>query len=268
MPTRPAFLLVHGSWHDGDAWSDVRPQLAAAGYRALAPTLPGHAQRAQRAGVTHDDYVAAVTAALDAVDGPAVLVGHSFAGSIISRVAELRPERCAGLIYYSAFVPRDGERVGDSLPADMIEFLDAAAAASADGSIALPYELFRDAFANTADEATARSLHGRLVPEPHGPIFEPLSLPHAARDTIPTSYIACRADRALPPGSFHPGQSGRLHAPALIEIDGDHDALLTAPHRLAWALLECLHPDEQVSRAAVSPIARADPRPALTERSR
>ena len=43
--------------------------------------------------VTHDDYVTAVAAALDAVRGPVVRVGDSFGGSVISRVAELRPER-------------------------------------------------------------------------------------------------------------------------------------------------------------------------------
>jgi pimeloyl-ACP methyl ester carboxylesterase len=237
MPIHPTFLLVHGSWHDGDGWSQVRAHLGAAGCPSRAPTLPGHAPGDDRARVTHDDYVAAVVAALDAVDGPVVLVGHSFGGSVISRVAELRPQRCAGLVYCSAFVPHDGERVADSLPAAMIEFLDTAAAASGDRSVALPYGLFRDAFANTVDEETARALHARLVPEPYRPIFEPLSLPTAARHAIPTTYVACRDDRALAPASFHPGQSGRLRAATLIEIDGDHEALLTAPERLASALL-------------------------------
>ena len=44
----------------------------------------------------------------------------------------------------------------------------------------------------------------------------------------------------MPPGTFHPGQSSRLREPALIEIEGDHESLLTAPERLADALLEAL----------------------------
>ena len=85
------------------------------------------------------------------------------------------------------------------------------------------------------------------MPEPFGPVFEPLALPGAARDAIPTAYIACRDDRALLPGSFHPGQSGRLRSCTLIEIDGDHETLLTAPQRLARALVESLPPDHKAS---------------------
>jgi pimeloyl-ACP methyl ester carboxylesterase len=159
---------------------------------------------------------------------------------VISRVAELRPDRCRGLIYYSAFVPRDGERVADSLPPRFIDFLDQAAAASPDRAIALPDQLLREAFANTADEHTLTKIAAQLVVEPHAPIFETLSLPSFPTLEIPAAYIICRDDRALPPGAFHPGQSSRLRAPELIEIDGDHECLLTAPQRLTDALIEAV----------------------------
>jgi pimeloyl-ACP methyl ester carboxylesterase len=236
----PTLLLVHGSWHCGELWAAVQRSLNAAGVRSLAPTLAGHDPKDARRNVSHADYVASVLRVLDAQPEPVALVGHSFGGSVISRVAELRPERCRQLVYYSAFVPRDGERVADSLPKELIDFLDNAAAATPDGSCELPFELFWNAFANTADEATARELHSRLVPEPHKPIFEALSLPGSTRLAIPSVYISCRDDRAMPPGAFHPGQSSRLKAPKLIEIDGDHEVLLTAPNRLAEALLEAI----------------------------
>jgi hypothetical protein len=78
------------------------------------------------------------------------------------------------------------------------------------------------------------------VPEPRDPIFEPLSLPRFERLGIPTAYISCRQDMALPPGAFHPGHSSRLAAPRLIEMDGDHEALFTVPERLARALLTAI----------------------------
>jgi pimeloyl-ACP methyl ester carboxylesterase len=243
-----ALILVHGSWHDGSSWSAVQEQLAAVGVRSIAPTLPGHRPGDDRLAVSHNDYVSAVIAELDAVRGPVVLVGHSFAGSVISRVAQLRPEDCHGLVYYCAFVPRDGERVADSLPAQFIEFLDHAAGASADRTIELPDQALREAFANTADESTVARIRALLVPEPYAPVFETLSLPGFPGLRIPAVYIACRDDRTMPPGTFHPGQSSRLPEPELIEIEGDHETLLTAPERLADALLEALDAIDAVHR--------------------
>jgi len=253
-------ILVHGSWHTGSCWSAVQDHLAEAGVDSLAPTLPGHGTADRVRDVRHADYVSTVVDTLDAVSGPAVLVGHSFGGSVISCVAEQRPDRCRGLIYYSAFVPRDGERVADSLPTQFIDFLDEAAAANPERAIALPDELLRDAFANTADEHTLATIRPQLVAEPYAPIFEALSLLSFATLEIPAAYITCRDDRALPPGAFHPGQSSRLRTPELIEIEGDHECLLTAPQRLADALIEAvdrLH----THHAAISPPPQPAPRP-------
>jgi pimeloyl-ACP methyl ester carboxylesterase len=187
------------------------------------------------------DYVESILAVLDAQLGePAILVGHSFGGSIISRVAELRPERCRQLVYYSAFAPRDGERMADSLPEDYIGLFAKLAAESPDHSVTLPYEVFRQNFANSADDDTAAAIYRRFTAEPYAPIFEPIALPHFDRLVLPSTYIVCHQDQALPPGTFHPGQSSRLNKARLIEIDADHEALLTAPVRLAGALLQAV----------------------------
>jgi pimeloyl-ACP methyl ester carboxylesterase len=234
----PTFLLVHGSWQASWSWQAVRDRLQAGGYRTLAPSLPGHAPGDDRASVSFADYELSVLQALDhETDGPVVLVGHSFGGAIISRIAELRAERCQSLIYYCGFVPRDGESVADNLPVTMLEAIRQLSASSADGSVALPYELFRNGFVNTADEETARALYERFTPEPSMPIFEPLALPRNHHHGIPAIFIACRQDQSLGPGIFHPGQSSRLERPRVIEIDADHEALLTNPGALSDALL-------------------------------
>jgi pimeloyl-ACP methyl ester carboxylesterase len=236
--SKPTFLLVHGSWQASWSWDPVRARLHAAGYHTLAPTLPGHAPGADRSAVSFADYESSVLNVLDhEAERPVVLVGHSFAGAIISRIAELRAEHCQALVYYSGFVPRDGESVADNLPTAMLEAIRHLSASSGDGSVALPYELFRGAFVNTADDASARALYARFAPEPGLPIFEPLALPHNHRHGIPVAFVACRQDVSLGPGVFHPGQSSRLDQPRLIEIEGDHEALLTNPDALADALL-------------------------------
>jgi len=237
----PTFLLVHGSWQAGWSWQAVRDRLQACGYRTLAPTLRGHAPGDDRAAVSFADYELSVLRALDReTDGPVLLVGHSFGGAVISRIAELRPERCHSLIYNCGFVPRDGESVADNLPVHMLEAIRHLSANSADGSVALPYEVFRNGFVNAADEETARVLYERFTPEPYTPIFEPLALPRNHHHGIPVTFIACRQDQSLGPGIFHPGQSSRLERPRVIEIDGDHEALLTNPGALSDALLEAL----------------------------
>ena len=244
----PILCLVHGSWQAGRCWSTVQRHLAVAGIDSIAPTLPGHRDGDDRLAVTHGDYVNAVIAALDQLGEPAVLVGHSFGGSVISRVAELRPADCRGLVYYSAFVPRDGERVADSLPAQFIEFLNRAAAAREDKAIELPDQALWEAFANTANEQTLARIRALIVPEPYRPIFEPLALPAFPSLRIPAVYISCREDRTMPPGTFDPGQSSRLIDAELIEIDGDHMSLLTASQRLADALLEAVDLIDAASR--------------------
>src|SRR5262249_2413771 len=92
MNTQPTLLLVHGSWPTGSSWARVQAHLAPAGVRSLAPTLAGHEPGVDRAGVTHDDYVTSVLDAVASEPDPVILVGHSFGGSVISRVARLRPE--------------------------------------------------------------------------------------------------------------------------------------------------------------------------------
>lgn len=246
-------VLVHGSWQGGWSWRQVRDHLEAAGYRTLAPTLPGYRPGDDKSAVTHADYVNAVVAAIDAeADDPIVLVGHSFGGSVISRVADLRPYRCRMLVYYSAFVPLDGEAVADILPPEFVGLLEQLSAQSPDRSVTLPYEAFRHGFVNTADDETAAALYRRFTSEPYAPIFEPIPLPHFNELAIPTAYISCRQDQTMPPGLFHPGQSGRLKETRVIEIDGDHEALLTAPARLAEALRHAIEstPLSQPSEAA------------------
>jgi pimeloyl-ACP methyl ester carboxylesterase len=235
------FVLVHGSWQGGWSWQEVAARLRARGHRAVAPTLPGHDQSdGDRARISHDDYVAAVLSVLEQQAGPdpVVLVAHSFGGAVISQVADRRPDRVHRLIYCDAFVLRDGEAVADVLPAPFVKTVRQLATTTSDRSVPLPWELWRDGFMQTADEQTARATWERLVPEPSRPIFEPLRLSRLPTLEIPTAYITFRQDQAMPPGFWHPGMSARLGAVTFIELEGDHEALLTHPDPLAAALTE------------------------------
>lgn len=74
-------------------------------------TLPGHsdADSATAGGASLADYVAAVDAKLDETGTPALLVGHSMGGVVITQTAEEHPEKIRALVYLSAYLPENGK---------------------------------------------------------------------------------------------------------------------------------------------------------------
>jgi pimeloyl-ACP methyl ester carboxylesterase len=232
------FVLVHGSFHGGWAWDRVRGDLEAAGHSTLAPTLAGHGPGAHRAGVRHADCVDSVVAAIeDAGLEGITLVGHSFGGSVIAKVAERIPERIVRLVFFTAFVLASGESIVDHLPAEQVADFSAQARASTDHTVACPWEVWRDFFMQDADEEYAREIWSRLAPQPYATWTDKLDLERFYALDTPRAYVACRDDRALDPGAWHPGMSSRLGEFALTEIAGSHEAMFTRPQAVATALM-------------------------------
>ncbi|XZF16347.1 alpha/beta hydrolase [Chitinophagaceae bacterium MMS25-I14] len=93
-------VLVHGAFADGSGWEAVYHMLAGHGYNVTVVQYPL---------TSLEDDVAAVSRALDRMNGPAILVGHSYGGALISQAGA--SDKVAGLVYVSAFVPDAGETV-------------------------------------------------------------------------------------------------------------------------------------------------------------
>jgi pimeloyl-ACP methyl ester carboxylesterase len=233
------FVLIHGSWHGGWAWDAVVRHLEAKGHRAYAPTLPGHGPRAVRLGVTHQDCVRAAAADIQGHKlEDVVLVGHSFGGSVVQKVAELVPDRIARTVFLDALILADNDCVFDNLPADYVAAFNALAGASSDNTMLIPWEVWRDNFIQDASESVARSFWEQLSPEPNQVNLDKLDLKRFYSLAIPKSFIYCRQDKALPPGYFHPRMSSRLGAFKLLEMDGSHEVCFTRPAELADKLIE------------------------------
>ena len=99
------FVLIHGTWHGGWAWDAVVRELSGKGHRAHAPTLAGHGPGVARQGITHQDCVASVVAYIDQQGlGDVILVGHSFGGTVVQKVAELLPGRIRRTVFLDALV--------------------------------------------------------------------------------------------------------------------------------------------------------------------
>ena len=240
MTNTKTFVLVHGSWQGAWSWDSVRDRLRAHGHRVIAPALPGRGDTGEdRSWIGHDDNVAAVLAAIDADGtGPVVLAGHSLGGVTISQVADQRPGQIARLVYCDAFALEDGESVADALPEQMRAGISELAATRADRAIPMPWELWRANFIQTATEELARDSFRRLVPDPYRPVFEPVKLRRPVHRDLPVTFVHFTRDQAVPPGPafWHPEMTSRLNGATVAEIDGDHEALLTAPAQLADAL--------------------------------
>ena len=233
------YVLVHGSWHGSWAWDPVAWMLRELGHRVVTPALPGEEPTANRAGIRHDDYVAAVVTQIERLDlRNVVLVGHSFAGSVIAPVWQKLPSRVKRLIFETAFVIGDGESVSDNVPAEQKANAIAAAAESPDGTTQLSWEVFRDKFIQDASPEAARVVYDRLVPQPYQPSLDLLDLHAFYSSDIPRSYITATDDMSLPEG-YWAKMAARLGPNCKqVSISGSHEVMFTRPHELAERIIE------------------------------
>jgi pimeloyl-ACP methyl ester carboxylesterase len=102
------FVMIHGSWHCGWAWQGVMRCLAGHGHVTHAPTFPGHGPQAVRGGIGHQDCVNAVTAYIqERCLKDITLVGHSFGGTVVQKLAEELPERIRNMVFLDALIVVD-----------------------------------------------------------------------------------------------------------------------------------------------------------------
>jgi pimeloyl-ACP methyl ester carboxylesterase len=233
------FLLIHGSWHGGWAWKAVSGWLFDQGHVAHAPTLAGHGPGAKRLGITHRDCVTSVVSYFEQHRlEDVILVGHSFGGTVVQKVAEQLPDRIARIVFLDALILEDNECVLDILPTDFASLVNRLANASSDNTMLIPWELWRDNLIQDAPESVAQSIWEQLSPEPNQVNSDKLDLQRFYSLTIPKSFIVCRQDNALGPGYFYPRMSSRLGTSRLLEMNGSHEVMFTRPQELAVKLVE------------------------------
>jgi pimeloyl-ACP methyl ester carboxylesterase len=236
-----SFVLIHGSWHTGNHWAPVIRDLESKGHRAAAPTVLGHGHGIEKR-VNHAEQVADLVQQIVRQDlRDFVLVGHSYGGTVIARLAEEIPDRIRRLVFWNAFVPAPGHCLNDEVPPHYRSLFDGLASASPDRSVMLPYPIWREAFINDADEALAKSSYETLSPEPYQPFVDKLDLSRFYETKIPKSYLNCTEDNALPQGAewgWHPRMSQRLGLYRLVQMPGSHEVIFSNPVGLAGKLVE------------------------------
>jgi pimeloyl-ACP methyl ester carboxylesterase len=237
------FVLVHGFWHDGAAWNRVIRRLEHRGHSAFGPTVAGHGREVCKR-VSHAESTQSI---VEFIVGHGltdfVLVGHSTGGTIISKVAELIPDRVRRLVFYGGFVLNDGESLNDAVPPHYRALFAKLAKASPDNTVKLPFIIWREMFINDGDLHLAWSSYKRLSPGPYQQIIEPLNLKKFYTLDIPRSYLIGSNDIALPPGDWgwHPRMSSRLRRYRLVRMPGSHELIFSNPKGLADKLIEAGH---------------------------
>jgi pimeloyl-ACP methyl ester carboxylesterase len=236
MP-RHTFVLIAGAWHGAWCWEKIAPLLEAQGHRVLTPELPATgADPTDPASVTLDTWAQFVATLLENQPEPVTLLGHSRGGIVISRVAELVPERLRTLVYLSAYLLTAGGTLAESARADH-ESLVPANMVPAVGRVTcgLRAEVIRPAlFGQCADTDYEHAL-ARMSPEPLKPLVTPLKLTAQRFGRVPRAYIECLQDRAVTLAAQRRMQALLPCDPVLV-LDSDHSPFFSHPQELARLL--------------------------------
>jgi pimeloyl-ACP methyl ester carboxylesterase len=215
-------VLVHGAYADGSSWSEVITRLQAAGLTATAVQNP--------LGSLADD-VAHTHRILAMQDGPTILAGHSFAGTVIT---EAGTDPCVvGLVYVAARAPDAGEdyaALAKRFPAPPAN----AGLVYEHGFGGLTEHAFLNDFANGVDPVKARTLYAV-----QGRVSETLfteSVTAAAWRSKPCWYAVSRQDRTTSP-ELERFLANRMDA-TTIEIDSGHLSILTHPQEVTDLIIQ------------------------------
>jgi len=215
-------VLVHGAYADGSSWAGVIALLQEAGMKVTAVQNPL---------TSLEDDAAATRRALDLQDGPTVLAGHSWAGTVISETGT--HENVTALVYVAARAPEAGEDYAALAATFPTPPANAGLTHSAAGFAQLSEEAFLADFANGVDPAQAKVLYAVQGPI-SGTLFASRTTAAAWQDK-PCWYAISRNDRTTSPELEH-FLADRMNA-TKIELDSGHLSLVTHPREIADLIL-------------------------------
>ena len=235
QPAKPTVVLVHGAFADASGWGDVIAGLERKGYPVIAPANPLR-------GVSADaDYIRAVLAT---IDGPIVLVGHSYGGIVITNAATGNPNVKA-LVYVAAFAPDEGDTVqslgelggdGGLGPATLdlrpYPVPPGFPFPPLEGTIKL--DVFRDIFAADLSRKQARIMSLSQRPAALATLAEPSGPP--AWKTIPSWYVVPTRDHAIGTDVLL-AMAKRIQPRKIVEAKGASHVVMISRPRLTTDLI-------------------------------
>jgi len=215
-------VLVHGAFSDGSSWDKVIPLLEAKGL---------HVTAVQNPLTSLGDDVSATTRAIDRQNGPVVLVGHSWAGSVITQAGN--DDKVKALVYVAAFAPDNGQSANDiqkDLPAPSWA---AEIHKDAAGFLTLSDKAIAEDFAPDVSRAQARLLAATQEPWFSGCLAE--NIGHAAWHDKPSWYVLTTKDHIVGP-AFQMKMAKHIGA-TVVNVEASHVPMLSKPEEVAAAII-------------------------------
>jgi pimeloyl-ACP methyl ester carboxylesterase len=225
---QPTFVLIHGALTDASVWRRVSVRLQDAGYPVIAPSLPMR---------DFDGDVAYVKHFLSTLDGPLVVVAHSYAGSVISAPDALTPQ-VRSLVFVTAFQPDAGETAGalnEKFPGSLLTPDNLVVRAYPGGAeIYLRPDKFSEVYAGDAGVRDQKILAAAQKP------FNPVTLEGsfakpASWHTLPSWAVVSTQDRSIPTEAQR--WMAERAGSTVVEVDSSHAVPLVHPDVVAEAIL-------------------------------
>ncbi|WP_400994986.1 alpha/beta fold hydrolase [Agromyces sp. GXQ0307] len=229
---KPTIVLVHGAFADSSGWNDVTERLQKRGYTVLAASNP------LRGLHTDAAYVRSI---LETIEGPIVLVGHSYGGAVITNAAT-GLENVQALVYVAAYALDEGESLvqanalggGHTDLADhlVIRPYPGAPEGDADGYIDPAY--FHELFAADLPKKQTAVMAASQRPAAVQALFTPSGEPAWA--SIPSWYIIAAEDHTIPPEAER--AMAERAGSTTIELDSSHVAMMSHPGAVVDVILD------------------------------
>jgi pimeloyl-ACP methyl ester carboxylesterase len=210
--------LVHGGFVDGSGWQGVYDLLRADGFNVSVVQNPTR---------TLEEDVALTRRVLDKQDGPAILVGHSYGGAVITEAGT--HEKVAGLVYIAAFVPDQGESVNSLIAGFPTDGPQPPILPPQDGFLLLDREKFHASFAGDLSAEQAAFMADSQVPWGLGALGGTIG--DAAWRSKPSYAVVSTDDHMIPP-SAQRTMAERAGA-TVTETPGSHAVYVSNPETVA-----------------------------------
>jgi pimeloyl-ACP methyl ester carboxylesterase len=230
--SQPTVVLVHGAFAESASWNGVIRRLQDQGYTAIAAANPlrslsGDAQ-----------FLASI---LESIEGPVVLVGHSYGGSVISNGA-LGNENVKALVFVAAFAPEEGESIGElsgrSPGSTLGETLESVRLSDGTTDLYIRQEEYHQQFA--ADAPAEQAALDAVTQRPLRDVAQNEGSGAPAWKSVPSWFVFPELDKNIPLEA-HRFMAERAQAREVVEIEGaPHAVGVSHPEEVADVILRAI----------------------------